>query len=698
LCFAASSNSRPAPKKTKRTFAVTNPLLEFHTLPPFSAICAEHVEPAIETLIEQNRVALEAQLSELETVTWDSLIEPIDARNEILNQAWSPVSHLNSVVNSDALREAYNNCVGKLAQWGTEVGQNEALFQAYKALSESEEFAELTQAQRHSIKLALQSFDLSGVSLPKDKKQSCSRLKQRLAELSSTFGDNVMDATQAWSLLITDVEELAGVTDSSLALFNQAAAEKNQEGYLLTLDQPCFIAIMTYADSRSLREKLYQAFTTRASDQGPQAGQWDNSAIIDEILKLRHEAAQILGLGNAAEVSLAPKMASSTDQVMAFLSDLTRQVKPQAEKEFAELSAFAKAELQIDDLKAWDIAYVSEKLRTQRYAISVEALRPWFPVERVLNGLFSIAGRLFDISIEEDSSVDLWHKDARFYRISRNGRAIASFYLDLYARERKQGGAWMDVCRSRRKVADSIQLPVAYLTCNFTPPVTGKTALLTHDEVTTLFHEFGHGLHHMLTQVEVLEVSGINGVAWDAVELPSQFLENWCWQEESIALISGHFESGEALPKIMLDKLLAAKNFQSGMALARQLEFATFDFRLHLEYNPVNPDSPQALINQVREQIAVIKAPDYNRFQNGFGHIFAGGYSAGYYSYLWAEVLSADAFSLFEEQGIFDQTTGDKFRAAILEKGGSDDAMNLFVQFRGREPSNEALLRHRGIA
>ena len=374
------------------------------------------------------------------------------------------------------------------------------------------------------------------------------------------------------------------------------------------------------------------------------------------------------------------------------------KILDQAEKEFTELSAFAKAELQIDDLKAWDIAYVSEKLRTQRYAISVEALRPWFPVERVLNGLFSIAGRLFDISIEEDSSVDLWHKDARFYRISRNGRVIASFYLDLYARERKQGGAWMDVCRSRRKVADSIQLPVAYLTCNFTPPVTGKTALLTHDEVTTLFHEFGHGLHHMLTQVEVLEVSGINGVAWDAVELPSQFLENWCWQEESIALISGHFESGEALPKIMLDKLLAAKNFQSGMALARQLEFATFDFRLHLEYNPVNPDSPQALINQVREQIAVIKAPDYNRFQNGFGHIFAGGYSAGYYSYLWAEVLSADAFSLFEEQGIFDQTTGDKFRAAILEKGGSDDAMNLFVQFRGREPSNEALLRHRGIA
>ena len=578
------------------------------------------------------------------------------------------------------------------------MGQNEALFQAYKTLSESEEFAGLTQAQRHSIKLALQSFDLSGVSLPKDKKQSFSRLTQRLAELSSTFGDNVMDATQAWSLLITDVEELAGVTDSSLALFNQAAVEKNQEGYLLTLDQPCFIAIMTYADSRSLREKLYQAFTTRASDQGPQAGQWDNSAIIDEILKLRHEAAQILGLGNAAEVSLAPKMASSTDQVMAFLSDLTRQVKPQAEKEFAELSAFAKTELQIDGLKAWDIAYVSEKLRTQRYAISVEALRPWFPVERVLVGLFSIAGRLFDISIEEDSSVDLWHKDARFYRISRNGRVIASFYLDLYAREKKKGGAWMDVCRSRRKVADSIQLPVAYLTCNFTPPVTGKPALLTHDEVTTLFHEFGHGLHHMLTQVEVLEVSGINGVAWDAVELPSQFLENWCWQEESIALISGHFESGEALPKIMLDKLLAAKNFQSGMALARQLEFATFDFRLHLEYNPVNPDSPQALINQVREQIAVIKAPDYNRFQNGFGHIFAGGYSAGYYSYLWAEVLSADAFSLFEEQGIFDQTTGDKFRAAILEKGGSDDAMNLFVQFRGREPSNEALLRHRGIA
>ena len=677
---------------------MTNPLLETHELPPFTAIRPEQVEPAIEKLIDQNRTALEIQLASLEEVTWDSLIEPLDTHNEILNQAWSPVSHLNSVVNSDALREAYNNCVGKLAQWGTEVGQNEALFQAYKTLSESENFASLSQAQRQSIKLALQSFHLSGVSLPKDEKQQFSRLTQRLAELSSTFGDNVMDATQAWSLLITDVTELTGVTDSSLALLAQAAAEKDQSGYLLTLDQPCFIAIMTYADNSALREQMYQAFTTRASDQGPQAGQWDNSAIIDETLKLRHELSQLLGLANAAELSLEPKMAGSTAKVMAFLSDLAQKVKPQAEKEFAELTAFAQTELQLDELKAWDIAYVSEKLRTQRYAISVEELRPWFPLERVLNGLYNITGRLFDISIEEDRSVDLWHKDARFYRISRNGQAIASFYIDLYAREKKQGGAWMDVCRSRRKVAEGIQLPVAYLTCNFTPAVPGKPALLTHDEVTTLFHEFGHGLHHMLTQVEVLEVSGINGVSWDAVELPSQFLENWCWQEESIALMSAHFETGEALPKAMLDKLLAAKNFQSGMALVRQLEFSTFDFRLHLEYNPSNPRSPQDLINEVREQIAVIKAPDYNRFQNGFGHIFAGGYAAGYYSYLWAEVLSADAFSLFEEQGIFDQATGDKFRTAILEKGGSDDAMNLFVQFRGREPSNEALLRRRGVA
>lgn len=676
---------------------MTNPLLKTHELPPFTAIRAEHVEPAIEKLIEQNRIGLETQLSQLESVTWDSLIEPIDTRNEILNQAWSPVSHLNSVVNSDALREAYNNCVGKLAQWETEVGQNQTLFQAYKTLSESEEFSGLTQAQRHSIKLALQSFHLSGVSLPEDKKQHFSRLTQRLALLSSAFGDNVMDATQAWSQLITDLSELRGVTESSLTLFAQAAKEKDQSGYLLTLDQPCFIAIMTYADNRVLRQQMYQAFTTRASNQGPQAGQWDNSAIIDETLMLRHELSQLLGLANAAEFSLEPKMAGSTAKVMAFLSDLAQKVKPQAEKEFAELSGFARAKLQLNELKAWDIAYVSEKLRTQRYAISVGELRPWFPTERVLSGLYNITGRLFDISIEEDNSVALWHKDARFYRISRNGQAIASFYIDLYAREKKQGGAWMDVCRSRRKLVDGIQLPVAYLTCNFTPPVADKPALLTHDEVTTLFHEFGHGLHHMLTQVDVLEVSGINGVAWDAVELPSQFLENWCWQEESIALMSAHFETGEALPKAMLDKLLAAKNFQSGMALARQLEFSTFDFRLHLEYNPSNPRSPQELINEVREQIAVIKAPDYNRFQNSFGHIFAGGYSAGYYSYLWAEVLSADAFSLFEEQGIFDQATGDKFRAAILEKGGSDDAMNLFVQFRGREPSNEALLRHRGI-
>jgi oligopeptidase A len=424
---------------------VTNPLLETHELPPFTAIRPEHVEPAIEKLIDQNRTALETQLASLEEVTWDSLIEPIDAHNEILNQAWSPVSHLNSVVNSDALREAYNNCVGKLAQWETEVGQNQTLFQAYKTLSESEEFAGLTQAQRHSIKLALQSFHLSGVSLPKDKKQQFSTLTQRLAELSSTFGDNVMDATQAWSLLITDLTELTGVTDSSLALFAQAAAEKDQSGYLLTLDQPCFIAIMTYADSGSLREQMYQAFTTRASDQGPQAGQWDNSAIIDETLKLRHELSQILGLGNAAEVSLAPKMAGSTSQVMSFLNDLAKQVKPQAEKEFAELSAFAKTELQIDDLKAWDIAYVSEKLRTQRYAISVEELRPWFPVERVLEGLYTIAGRLFDISIEQDTSVDLWHKDARFYRISRNGQAIASFYMDLYARENSASSCLSDL-------------------------------------------------------------------------------------------------------------------------------------------------------------------------------------------------------------------------------------------------------------
>jgi oligopeptidase A len=677
---------------------VTNPLLETHELPPFTAIGAEHVEPAIEQLIEQNRTGLTAQLAGLGKVSWDSLIEPIDERNEMLNQAWSPVGHLNSVLNSDALRQAYNNCVGKLAQWGTEVGQNKALFQAYKTLSESQEFAQLTQAQRHSIKLALQGFHLSGVSLAEDKKQQFSDLTQRLAELSSTFGDNVMDATQAWTLLIADAKALAGVPENSLALFAQAAEEKQQSGYWLSLDQPCFIAVMTYADSRGLREEMYQAFTTRASDQGPQAGQWDNSAIIDEILKLRHQLSQLLGLGNAAELSLAPKMAASTSQVMSFLSDLTKQVKPQAEKEFTELSSFARKELQLDDLKAWDIAYASEKLRTERYAISVEELRPWFPVESVIEGLYSIAGRLFDISIEEDRSVALWHGDAKFYRISRNGEVIASFYLDLYAREKKQGGAWMDVCRSRRKLAEGIQLPVAYLTCNFTPPVAGKPALLTHNEVTTLFHEFGHGLHHMLTQVEVLDVSGINGVAWDAVELPSQFMENWCWQEESIALMSAHFESGEALPQAMLDKLLAAKNFQSGMALARQLEFATFDFRLHLEYNPSNPINPQQLINEVREQIAVVKAPDYNRFENGFGHIFAGGYAAGYYSYLWAEVLSADAFSLFEEQGIFDQAAGDKFREAILEQGGSDDAMNLFVQFRGREPSNDALLRHRGIS
>lgn len=676
---------------------MNNPLLKDYTLPPFALIKPKHVQPAIDQLIEQSKAALATQLADLKRLTWESLVTSIDHHNDQLAKAWSPVSHLNAVLNTDELRTAYNHCVANLTQLETEFGQNTALYQAYSQLANSAEFNTLTQAQRQAIKLALQSFHLSGVALPKDQKQRFSELSQRLSELSTQFANNVLDATQAWTLLITDAESLTGVTESALAIAAQAAAEKGKAGFLLTLDAPCVIAILTYADNRSLREKIYHAFNTRASDQGPQAGEFDNSALIAETLKLRHERARILGMNNAADVSLAPKMASSTEHVMTFLNDLVAKTKPQADIEFAELSAFARDQLQLERLQPWDIAYASEKLRQQRYAISVEELRPWFPIERVLAGLFAIAGKLFDISIEEVKGVDLWHKDAHFYRISRQGKEIASFYIDLFAREKKRGGAWMDVCRSRRKLTEGMQLPVAYLTCNFSPAVDGKPALLNHGEVTTLFHEFGHGLHHMLTQVEVLDVSGIAGVAWDAVELPSQFMENWCWQEESIQLISAHYETGEALPKAMLDKLLAAKNFQSAMALAQQLECALFDFRLHLEYDPDNPCDPQDLINEVRQQIAVIKAPDYNRFQHSFSHIFAGGYSAGYYSYLWAEVLSADAFSLFEEEGIFDKATGDKFRAAILEKGGSDDAMNLFIEFRGREPSNEALLRNRGI-
>ncbi len=674
---------------------MNNPLLEPSELPPFSKILPEHIKPAIESIIDDNEKAVAALLASAADTEWSALQEPLDQLDDRLGQAWSPVGHMNAVVNSEALRDAYNGCLPLLSEYSTRLGQNRQLFEAYQSLADSEAFNKLDSAQRKVINDNLRDFRLAGVALEDDKKARYGEIKKQLSELTSKFSDNVLDATMAWSNLIIDESELAGLPESALAGAKQLAESKEKEGWLLNLDFPSYFPVMTYCDNRELRKEVYTAFSTRASDQGPNAREFDNTENIQEILKLRHELAQLLGFDNYAEYSLATKMAESPDKVIEFLEDLAAKSKPQAEKELAELKAFAKETFGVEELEAWDVGYYGEKLRQQRYAISQEELRPWFPAEKAISGMFEVVNRLYGIEFEAVNNVDTWHKDVRFFNITRKGEVIGRFYLDLYAREHKRGGAWMDVCRSRWKQDGKLQLPVAYLTCNFTPPVGDKPALLTHDEVVTLFHEFGHGLHHMLTKVDYAAISGISGVAWDAVELPSQFMENWCWEKEGLAIISGHFETGEPLPEEMLDKLLAAKNFQSAMMMVRQLEFSLFDFKLHKEYRE-NIDV-QSVLNEVRKQVAVVIPPSFNRFQNSFSHIFAGGYAAGYYSYKWAEVLSADAFSRFEEEGIFNRNTGESFLHEILEKGGSAEPMELFVNFRGREPEIDALLRHSGI-
>ena len=680
---------------------MSNPLLETHELPPFSAIQPEHVEPAISQLIDANRKHLQALLSDLQQPSWDNLVAPLEAQGDLLDQAWSPVSHLNAVCNNDALRTAYNNSLALLTEYGTEVSQNTELYNAYQQLADSEDYGRLTQAQKQAVDNALRDFRLGGVALDGEQKKRFGAIQKRLSELSTQFSNNVLDATQAWFKHFTDAEALAGLPESALAQAAQAAAQKQLSGYVVTLDFPSYLAVMMYADNRQLREEMYTAYVTRASADGKKAdgssaAQWDNSALITETLALRHELAQLLGFANYAERSLASKMAESTQQVLDFLNELAQKSRPLAERDIQELRDFAATQ-DCTDLQPWDMTYYSEKLRVEKYAISQEELRPYFPAERVITGMFDVVKRLYDIDIVQVAVFDSWHPDVRFYHIFKNGEKIASFYLDLFAREHKRGGAWMADCRVRRKTDTGTQLPVAFLTCNFTPPVGDTPSLLTHDEVTTLFHEFGHGLHHMLTQIDVAAVSGINGVAWDAVELPSQFLENWCWEPEAIPLISAHYQTAEPLPQALLDKMLAAKNFQSGMQMVRQLEFSLFDFRLHAEYDPANPQDPQAVLDQVRREVAVVQAPAFNRFQNSFSHIFAGGYAAGYYSYKWAEVLSADAFSRFEEEGIFNAQTGESFLHEILQQGGSKAPMELFINFRGREPSIDALLRHSGL-
>ncbi len=675
---------------------MNNPLLDMPGLPAFSRITPELVEPAIDQLLQENRALTENLLSQSEAPTWENFIEPLEEADDRLSRAWSPVSHMNSVVNNDDLREVYNACLPKLSEYATEMGQNSRLCEAYKQVAGQPE--ELDAAQRKLLENALLDFRLSGVDLPEEKKQRYKEISQELSRLTTRFEENLLDATHAWSKLITDPQALAGLPESARALAKQTATQRDQEGWLLTLEFPSYYPVMMYADDRALRHELYEAYSTRASECGPQGGQWDNTEVMEQILKLRHEQAQLLGFDNYAERSLARKMARSSDAVLAFLNDLARRSRPQAEQELQALRDFARAEYGVSELEAWDIGYYSEKLRQFRYDISQEELKPYFPETRVVPGMFAVVERLYGIEIRPVEGVDAWHPDVRFYEIrDRKGHLRGQFYLDLYARPKKRGGAWMDDCATRFFSERMDQIPVAYLTCNFSPPVDGKPALFTHEEVQTLFHEFGHGLHHMLTLIDYPGVAGINGVAWDAVELPSQFMENWCWEKEALQLIAGHVDDGRPIPEDLYARMYAAKNFQSAMQMVRQLEFSLFDFRIHQEYDPTRGGRIYEILEEVREQVAVVRPPAWNRFPHGFSHIFAGGYAAGYYSYKWAEVLSADAFSRFEEEGIFSPQAGEDFLHEILEQGGSRDAMELFVAFRGREPQIEPLLRHCGI-
>ena len=676
-----------------------NPLLANSALPLFAQIKPEDVVPAVKQAIEHCRNVIEQVVNQAD-YTWDNLIQPIDEADEKFSRVWSPVSHLNSVKNSAELREAYEACLPLLSEYGTWVGQHKGLYQAYKSLQASTEFANLTKAQQKAVTNALRDFELSGISLSEDKQKRYGEIVAKLSELSSSYSNNVLDATMGWTKLITDIEQLSGLPESALAAAKALAESKEQNGWLLTLDMPSYLPVMTYCDNRDLRYEMYHAYVTRASDQGPNAGKWDNTHNIEQILALRYELAQLLGFDTYADKSLATKMAEKPQQVLVFLTDLANKAKPQGEAELTQLKRYAYEYFGASDLKPWDISYYSEKQKQFLYSINDEELRPYFPESRVLNGLFEVVSRIFGITVKERKGVEVWSPEVRFFDLfDKQGNYKASFYLDLYAREHKRGGAWMDDCVGQMRFADGhLQHPVAYLTCNFNRPVGDKPALFTHNEVTTLFHEFGHGLHHMLTEIDTSAVAGINGVPWDAVELPSQFLENWCWESEALAFISGHYQTGEPLPKEMLEKMLEAKNYQAALFILRQLEFGLFDFRLHYEYSPEKGANVLETLKQVRESVAVTPTAEFGRFPHAFSHIFAGGYAAGYYSYLWAEVLSADVFSRFEEEGIFNAETGDAFLTHILSQGGSDEPMTLFKNFRGREPQLDALLHHYGIA
>lgn len=676
---------------------MTNPLLNFDSLPKFTSIEAKHVIPAVEQILAESRKTI-AELSKLDDPNWNNFADVLEDLDEKINRVWSPTGHLNAVKDNEELRAAYQKGIPLLTEYNSEIGQNSALYQQYKKLKNSPEFDSYTVAQQKIIDNTLLDFRLSGAELNQQNKARFTELNLQLAELSNQFERNLLDSTQAWSLLITDVEQLKGMPASSLAMAQNLAKESKQDGWLLNLQIPSYLAVMQHVENSTLREQVYKAYVMRASELCNDE-KFNNTPLIDNILAGRLEQAQLLGFSDYADLSMQKKMAKSSEDVIKFLNDLVHYAKPIAEQELSELQKFANEQYGVEELQPWDLSFYSERLREQRYAFSNEEVKAYFPSPQVFSGLFDIVSRLFSVTITPNLEMDSWHQDVTTYNVlNAQDQLIGQLFADIYVRKNKRGGAWMDVCLNRRRKNDSVQLPVAYLVCNFAPPVDDTPALLTHGEVETLFHEFGHTLHHLLTQVDEMSVAGINGVAWDAVELPSQFLENWCWQEESLLLFAKHYQTGDAIPLELLNKMRAAKNFQSGMQTLRQVEFAMFDMLIHSQYqHNDNTSNVQSMLNNVRDKVAVIRTPDYNRFQNSFGHIFAGGYAAGYYSYKWAEVLSADAFGRFEEEGIFNQKTGKDFLDSILKRGGEEDANQLFIDFRGREPDIKSLLRQTGI-
>ena len=673
----------------------TNPLLDFNGLPRFATIRTEHITPAVEALLTENRALIKRLTATSVAATWDSFVAPLEDANERLGRAWGVVGHLHGVLDSPELREAYNANQPGIVQYWTELGQNLALFEKYKALRASTEFASLKGQQQKIIDNEIRDFRLSGAELSEEKKQRYAQIMDELARLSTKFSENVLDATNAFSTTVEDVADVAGIPEDSLELAAEAAQKAGAKGWKFTLHAPSYMPVMQYADNRDLRETIYRAHVTRASEFGKP--EWDNTPLIAQILKLRNEAAQLLGYSSHAEVSLATKMAESPRQVVDFLENLAAKAKPFALKDWDELNAFAANELGIAQMQAWDSSYASEKLRLRRYDFSDQEVKQYFPEPKVMQGMFRVIETIYGLHIESEQA-EAWDPNVRFYRISeKDGTVIGRFYVDLYARETKRGGAWMDEAITRRLVGATVQTPVAYLNCNFPSPAGDKPATFSHDDVITLFHEFGHGLHHMLTRVDYLGVSGIRGVEWDAVELPSQFMENFCWEWDVLSHMTAHVDTGAPLPRALFDKMVAAKNFQSGMQMVRQVEFSLFDMLLHDEFDPESGKTAQHLLDEIRSKVAVSVPPAWNRFPNNFSHIFSGGYSAGYYSYKWAEVLSADAYSAFEESGVLDPGTGARFREEILAVGGSRPAIESFKAFRGREPTVDALMRHSGM-